>query len=475
MRALIGVAALCVWGLSIATGLGDGKVFGRSEVQARVTIPNQQALISHQAGTECLVIETAFLGRGTNFGWVVPLPGEPRVTAVSEDFFPALRTAFQPRLLHYVHHYYLGVLFAGGVAFLAWRSFKGEAVWWKDLPLCLVLALALGILGKNLLLSGPGLVFLLATRLLVRSTVNFTVVVLVGMLLAVGMTAALHMKQSGLLITMEAGGDPSLATPLGVTVLSVQRAGVFEVTTLRGANPRAVLDWLEHNGFAAPAAIGPVVEDYVARGWVFVASKIRREHTTDGVTSAHPLSFTFSTPQPIYPLRLTGVDNEACAIDLYVFGERRATASPFRVLRCDRVANNSPDVSDRPRQSRLQIRNSEVLHCIGHATVGTQLSALLTPEQMRADAEIRWRAFSSRGGTVFSRSGAAIVALNVSVPLAMLGWLLVGASRDGWGVNEKFIAQWRLAVIIAALVTGCGVYWLLPKVDVLNLPAVTEV
>ncbi len=371
MQTFARLATLAAWLIPAATGWADGKVFARPEAQVRVEIPNQQALIYHHDGIECLVIETAFLGVGTNFGWVVPLPGEPKVEAVSENFFLALHAALQPRLLHYVHHYYLGVLFVCGVAWLAWRSFKGDAAWLPDLPLCLLLALGVGFLGKSPLAGGLALVFLLAVRLFTRSTTNFTIVVLVAMLLAIWMTSALHLEPFGLVQTLSASPDATPPAPAGVTVLSVQRAGLFEATTLRGTTPRAVLDWLENNGFAAPPSVAPVVQDYVQRGWVFVASKIQREGSTDAVTAAHPLAFTFATARPIYPLKLTGVDNGNCSIDLYVFGAARAAAPHFRTVRCDRVAKNMPTDAVKRGGSWLRPRDSEVLNRIGLAACRT--------------------------------------------------------------------------------------------------------
>ena len=87
---------------------------------------------------------------------------------------------------------------------------------------------------------------------------------------------------------------------------------------------------------------------------------------------------------------------------------------------------------------------------------------------MKTDAEIIWQSFSEKGATVYSNAGAAIVALNVGVPLAVLGWLLVGASRGGWGVDEKFVARWRWRVSLAALIVGGAIFWLLPKVGILS-------
>jgi hypothetical protein len=444
----------------------DGKVFARPEVQAEITIPNQQALISFRDGVECLVIETAFLGEGTNFGWVVPLPGEPKVQPASESFFPSLQLAFQSRLLHYVHHYYIGVLFVCGLAFLAWRSLKDEVVWVADLPLCLLLAVGIGLLGKSLLLGALTLAFTIGTRLVIRSTTSFTLVVLVGMLLSVWITAALNLEQFGLIQTLGGDGDSTNEPRAEVTVLSVQHAGVFETTIIRGTNPRAILEWLQSNGFTAPKSIEPVVRDYVERGWVFAASKVQREAAASAVTALHPLAFTFAATTPVYPLKLTGVDNGDCTVDLYVFADKRAKASHFQVMRCDRMANNMPEESGKRWKSWLRIQNPDVLNCISNATVGTKLSATLTPQQMKTDAEISWRSFSTKASTIYSHAGAVIVALNVGVPLAVLSWLLVGASRGGWGVDDKFVARWRWRVIIAAMIVGFAVYWLLPKVEI---------
>jgi len=457
------------------TGFADGKVFAQPDVLAKVEIPNQQALIYHGDGVECLVIETSFLGEGTSFGWVVPLPSEPKVQPVSESFFPESQQACQPRLLHYVHHYYLGILFVCGLAFLAWRSLKDEVVWIMDLPLCLLLAVGIGLLGKSVILGMLVLAFTLGTRLIIRSTTSFTVVVLIGMLLAVWVTAALNLERFGLVQTLGSDSDSANTPRAEVAVLSVQHAGVFDSTTIRGANPRAILSWLESNGFAATKSMESVVRDYVEQGWVFVASKVRRENAASAITSLHPLAFTFATTKTVYPLRLTGVDNGDCTVDLYVFGSQRARASHFHSIRCDRVANNMPDEPGKSWESWLLLRSPEVLNCISNATVGTKLSAVLTPQQMKVDAEISWQRFSTKAATVYSHAGAAIVALNVAVPLAVLCWLLIGTSRGSWGVDEKFIARWRQWAILGALVVGLGIFWLLPKVDIITTPPTTGI
>lgn len=441
--------------------VADGKVFAQSEVRAVVTIPNQQALIVHREGVQHLVIETAFLGHGTNFAWVVPLPAEPVIQPVSPEFFPSLQQAFQPQLRHYVPHYYAGILFVCGLAFLAWRSLKDEVEWFYDLPLCLVLAAGIGLVGRSAMLAIGTLIPLIVIRLFTRSTTIFAVVVLLGIMFSVGLAAFLSARRFNLITTLDATSVVEEAN--GVSVLSLQRAGIFESTTIRGNNPRAILEWLEAHGYDAPTAIEPAVEDYVKRGWVFVASKAFRPDSNSGSTSLHPLAFSFTTPTAVYPLKLTGVGNDDCLIDLFIFGDDRGDAPGFKVARCDYVMKNMPDQKSRRWQSGLQINNEEVLKLIGSARVGTKLSARLNAKQMADDTTIVRRTFSKRGATVYSQTGALIAALNVAIPIATFGWLLISASRGGWGVDERFVRRWRSRIILAAIIIGGVVFLLLPK------------
>src|SRR5215472_6751106 len=77
---LLSLPLLCL------TAFADGKVF-TTAVAAPVTTPDQRAMLQFSNGVERLVIETSFVGQGTNFAWVVPLPSVPKIEAVSTNFF----------------------------------------------------------------------------------------------------------------------------------------------------------------------------------------------------------------------------------------------------------------------------------------------------------------------------------------------------------------------------------------------------
>jgi len=464
------ILALCVV-FATRSALADGMVVPEVFFP-KVEIPNQQAFIHAADGIERLVIETSFLGEGTNFAWVVPLPSAPEVKPVSEGFFINLRQAFQPRLMHQVHPYYAGILFFCGLAFLGWRAMRDEVSWVADLPLCLLLGVGAGFMGKSMYPGFLGGALALCTRLFGRTPAIVALFLLIGTSFDAVLTFVPPPDRWGLINTL---GGSDLGTEEarfpGVTVISVQRAGVFDSTTIRGSNPSAVRQWLEGNGYQLPASAEPAIRYYVEHGWVFVASKVRCESAGSKQAALHPLLFTFAARSAVYPTRLTAMNDGACAIDLYVFGKARATASHFDAVRCDRLASNLVPDLRRGRPPGLVVSEPEMLALIGGSTIGTKLSARLSPKQMASDVDIHSGVFWRKGATVFSYSGAVTIALNVALPLAAISWLLAGASRGGWKVTDKAIARWRRGLLAMAAGTGLAVYLILPKVEVVSRPA----
>jgi len=112
-----------------------------------------------------------------------------------------------------------------------------------------------------------------------------------------------------------AQASPATAFP-NVRVFQRQRVGVFDTVTLTAKESTALTTWLTTNGFATPTNAAPVIAHYVQEGWVFVVARVARATNTTESTSLHPLSFPFKSRDPVYPLRLTGVDNGPCTVDL---------------------------------------------------------------------------------------------------------------------------------------------------------------
>jgi hypothetical protein len=460
--------ALAIWlSASAASVFADGMVVPQVYSQ-KVEIPDQQALICYAGGVERLVIETSFQGDGTNFAWVVPLPSAPGIKPVSEGFFAGLRAMFRPKLIHPVHPYFAWILFVWGVGFLGWRSCKDEAEVAADLPLCLLLSVGAVVATKSILVAMLALCLAVCIRLFARTPAVFAMLTLVAIVFGAVLVFPPNPNMWGLVQTMgEDSKGAAAQADDGVRVISVQHAGVFVATTIQGTNSRGVIEWLEKNGYNPARNAEEAIRDYVGRGWVFVASKVQRDPGGSGYTAIHPLAFTFQTESPVYPTRLTAIDNGPCLMDLYVFGNQRATAHHFHTERCDRVAINWQP-QEKHLGTWLRVTDPEVSDLIGSSTVGTKLSATLTPKQMDTDAQIKQASFFlTRRAFVYSDAAAVTIALNVALPLGALGWLALGASRGGWGMDERRILHWRWRLMALAIAIGTGIFLLLPRVDII--------
>lgn len=465
--------ALVLWLLGAAPALlADGMVVPQT-FHAKVEIPGQQALISYADGVEHLVIETSFQGEGTNFAWVVPLPATPGVEAVSEHFFDGVRKMFQPRLIHPVHLYGGGILFVCGIAWLCRRAYLDEARFWTDFPICLALAAGMRMATSSYFLASIALGLALCCRFFARTTEASGFFLLWSLVGGLVMTFPPAQLFGGMIKTLGDDAAPPHFVPADAgRVLGVQRAGVFDSTIVQSSQPRALVNWLRTNNYNPSPSAEDAIAEYVRRKWVFVASKIHIDANNSGVAALHPLAFTFLTKTPVYPMRLTAVDNNACTVDLYVFGPGRAAAPHYHVQRCDRVAANW-NPAEAKFHAWLRDDGSEILDQIGPASVGTKLNRTLTPAQMLTDTEITWGGFHQKGAFVYSTSAAFTTALNIAVTLATLGALTLGASRGGWNVTDKRIRRWRMRLIGAAFVLGATLFFLLPKVEIVpdNTPS----
>jgi hypothetical protein len=318
-----------VWLLALASllpvaVLADGKVISERAF-AIPQIPDQQALLHYANGTETLVIETAFTGLGTNFAWVVPLPAVAKIEPASTGLFPTLQTIFQPKVVLSVKHY------------------------WIALP---ITALVIGLIK------------------LVRREPFFWLLVL-------GLVILATMLFLPFLGAAKSRGGFSGSVEANVRVLNRQHAGLFDTVTIRSADPSALVNWLNENGFRAPTNMAPVIADYVRAGWVFAVARLHDETGSALPRATHPLAFTFKTPKPVYPLRLTATGSAACRIDLYVFGPGRAKVPGFAVQRCEAPRYDAGDGRPRMEAGELRIQHQELKTLVVAAPVATKLSATL--------------------------------------------------------------------------------------------------
>jgi len=440
----------------------DGKVFPPLALPAHVTIPDQRALIHFTNGTERLVIETRFTGSGTNFAWVVPLPGRPVIEEASTGLFPTLQHLFRPRFEHTVTRYYLGILALLGAGYLLLFVRPDSRLNWLDLAACALVGIAVGIGSDGPLLGLIPFSLLVCGVMLVRFVTSSVValVVVVAVVVAVGvLLPGLAKARSG---SMDASSGSD-----GIEILNRQVVGVFETTTIASRDPKALQIWLRGNGFAMSTNAAPVIESYVKDGWIFVAAKVWRDTAGEATSTPHPLSFTFATDKPVYPMRLTGVDNGSLSVELYVFGPGRAEARHFNVERCTEPSYPSAEESwsywspERPR-----IRHPLLRRWVNGAPVATKLSARLGPADMRDDIWLEWASFREKRSVVYSRLGAFTVALNWGAAMIVLGLLGVCVADRAGSRWPARLPKLLAGTAVSGLMLFGLIYLALPKTDV---------
>jgi len=102
----------------------------------------------------------------------------------------------------------------------------------------------------------------------------------------------------------------------------------------------------------------------------------------------------------------------------------------------------------------------------GRAKVVTRLTGRLSPDDMKTDSYPQWDPYRYQKPVVFSYRGASITALNVAVAIVVAGWLAVFLMESGWKVTPAFQRTWYLRLLLAGIVVGLTVYFLLPKTAV---------
>ena len=243
----------------------------------------------------------------------------------------------------------------------------------------------------------------------------------------------------------------SVSVPVqAITVLQRKVVGIFDTTTIASDDATALQKWLTENGYSVPTNAGPVIADYVKGGWVFVATKIRRDETVPDTLTPHPLSFTFKTDKPVYPMRLTGLANGTLSVDLYVFSTTRAAAPHFTVISCTQPGIVHPLLAK----------------WTAGLPVATKLSGTLTANDMRQDVWLDQKPFGSeRPNRVCSRQAAWILALNRGAEFLAVGLAAVCLFRFlVAGHKDRTPALVGVVIIASVVIIGLS-YLSVPRIS----------
>jgi hypothetical protein len=129
-------------------------------------------------------------------------------------------------------------------------------------------------------------------------------------------------------------GAAADAGSLGVvTVLKQQNVGPYATVQLHSTDASALDNWLAQNGFLIPADVTPVIDQYVAEGFDFLAMKLL---PNQGVQSMRPVRVTTPGASLSLPLRMAAIGTGASVgITIWVVADGRYEPQNFPFFRID--------------------------------------------------------------------------------------------------------------------------------------------
>ncbi|MCA9620875.1 MAG: DUF2330 domain-containing protein [Myxococcales bacterium] len=113
----------------------------------------------------------------------------------------------------------------------------------------------------------------------------------------------------------------------GVNVIAQEVVGPYETVQLEATDPNALYDWLASHGYSIPAEIEPIIDDYLAEGFNFLAMKLV---PGVGIDRMAPVRITTPGAQAALPLRMVAAGTGAfTTVSLWVIGEGRYQPQNF--------------------------------------------------------------------------------------------------------------------------------------------------
>jgi hypothetical protein len=105
-------------------------------------------------------------------------------------------------------------------------------------------------------------------------------------------------------------------------VLDQVQLGPVEATTLEASDTTGLTEWLDANDYAIRDEVAALLDEYVQKGWYFVALKLTSDVPLEG--GLDPIRFTFDSGELVYPMALSKAATSLQQVRLYVFQDHRA-------------------------------------------------------------------------------------------------------------------------------------------------------
>jgi hypothetical protein len=185
-----------------------------------------------------------------------------------------------------------------------------------------------------------------------------------------------------------------------VRVIEVKTVGAYEVAILSAQDSGSLERWLKVHDYSFPEGKGAIIDEYIRKGWYFVAAKIDLSEPVafTGVSTTapkdtdsparvrdtiqkqlrsselHPLLISFETPQCIYPLRISAMGGKQSEVSLHVLSVE-ALFDKFifnetldkvhqRLAEWDRTAKEREKMGRRSMQNTQSLRLAAMMYSL---------------------------------------------------------------------------------------------------------------
>lgn len=114
-----------------------------------------------------------------------------------------------------------------------------------------------------------------------------------------------------------------------VEILSRGVVGPYDTVVLGAASAADILEWLGDNDYDIPAASAPLLEPYVAQGFVFIALRLNANRDSSVI---RPIVLRMATDEACLPIRLTAIaTTPSLPIALFFLADRQAHSTNYAV------------------------------------------------------------------------------------------------------------------------------------------------
>lgn len=123
------------------------------------------------------------------------------------------------------------------------------------------------------------------------------------------------------------GETPKSTEPV---VLDTVRIGKLSATTLEASDNSGLSSWLKKNDYSVSKSAREALREYVDQGWSFVAVKLVDDTKGSALRGQlEPISFSFSSEDLVYPMRVAASGSDPQQLRLYVFDDHRVTLAQY--------------------------------------------------------------------------------------------------------------------------------------------------